>query len=471
MKLTILRELEDIYVDTEIRAESLFDNYHLLSGSTPLSLVFLNFRQKLLEKILSLKAEVGQYLDLTPIDIAKLSVYAWARAGDKELNNLSLDLLRTDMYSLMGLEDMSMNDENPVGTTCLFNGIAATVGDKRYKFAGRVIFGEEVVRHVLFDINEAVVSLGFIDHTGEVNYAGTPHELVFVREDCTLLREGSAVWFNKARYTISRIGSAEHKTADGLVNKNKLLNIRVHLMPLSGSVVVVLTGDDIGSVYLRGANSNTYGFTQDDQGRLMYQNGYVCDTGFGFNEAKMICSDLGYSRLKTFETDFDIPSKNAWGRPMVTMYDLHCTEFAMTLGDCSHETDEVYIDWERCSAKHGIQLICTDDTMSPDEAQVEIRSQNGHGCILDETTIDERISTAKHCLGGENDSLNGVQNTVVVGKVCLKTYVNDVLQCVVSEGEHDLNNGFFSRKYCYDGFSPSFFPGRIGGHCSGRLQD
>jgi hypothetical protein len=226
-------------------------------------------------------------------------------------------------------------------------------------------------------------------------------------------------------------------------------------MPLSGSVVVVLTGDDIGSVYLRGANSNTYGFTQDDQGRLMYQNGYVCDTGFGFNEAKMICSDLGYSRLKTFETDFDIPSKNAWGRPMVTMFSLHCPEFAMALGDCSHETDEVYIDWERCSAKHGIQLICTDDTMSPDEAQVEIRSQNGHGCILDETTIDERISTAKHCLGGENDSLNGVQNTVVVGKVCLKTYVNDVLQCVVSEGEHDLSNPFHIQKYCYNDFFPS----------------
>jgi len=465
----ILRELEDLYVDTESRAEALFENYHLLSGATPLSTTFLQYRQGLMESIMDLQKEVNEYLSQTPINLATSNVYNWARDHEvtKQLDTLSLDLLRTDLYSLMGMDDAPMDDDNPVGTTCLFNGIQATVDGERLKFAGRVVFGEEVVRHVLFDIDGQVVSLGFVDHSNDNAYIteNDPHELVFVREDCTLLREGSTVWYKEARYTISGIGSAEHKTSDGYVNKEKLTNIRINLTPEDSTqtITVVLTDDEIADVTLRGAESS-YGFTVDNQNRLMYSNGYVCDNGFGFNEAKMVCSDLGYSRLETFETDYDIPAKNAWGRPRVTMFDLDCPEFSMSVNDCASSTDIDNINWEVCSSKNGVKLICSNEDLSEADMQVEIESANGQGCILDESAgLYERIDTSKSCLGGANDEgeFVGVDRSVIIGEMCLKLFQNDVLQCVIPEGEHDLSDPSQSAAFCYYDFSSNYFPDEV----------
>merc|ERR1719309_1810373 len=101
---------------------------------------------------------------------------------------------------------------------------ATIEGDnRRRKFAGRVVFGSLTVRHVLFDVDGNVVSLGYIDHEGansdDETWTGVAHELVFVREDCTLLKKGSDVWYQDSRYTISSIGSDEHLTPRGYVNK------------------------------------------------------------------------------------------------------------------------------------------------------------------------------------------------------------------------------------------------------------
>merc|ERR1719493_357592 len=110
-----------------------------------------------------------------------------------DFNPLSADLLRTDIYSLMGMSDASMDENNPLGSTCIFNGIQATLNETEgpLKFAGRVVFGDEVVRHVLFDVDGQVVSLGFIDHSDDADNENDAHELVFVRNDCTLLRQNS----------------------------------------------------------------------------------------------------------------------------------------------------------------------------------------------------------------------------------------------------------------------------------------
>eukprot|EP00493_Phyllostaurus_siculus_P027574 UN27921 len=145
-----------------------------------------------------------------------------------------MDVLATKIWDLLGMEDVEMEDDNEIGSACLFNGVQATIeGDnRRRKFAGRVVFGSLTVRHVLFDVDGKVVSLGYIDHedanSDDETWTGVAHELVFVREDCTLLKTGSDVWYHGARYKISAIGSDEHLTKRGYVNKDKLTNVRMH---------------------------------------------------------------------------------------------------------------------------------------------------------------------------------------------------------------------------------------------------
>merc|ERR550534_2556760 len=88
----------------------------------------------------------------------------WAKENDKDLEYVSMDVLATKVWDLLGMEDVPMEHENEIGATCLFNGIQATIGGStdRRKFAGRVVFGDLTVRHVLFDIEGRVVSLGYM---------------------------------------------------------------------------------------------------------------------------------------------------------------------------------------------------------------------------------------------------------------------------------------------------------------------
>jgi len=96
--------------------------------------------------------------------------------------------------------------------------------------------------------------------------------------------------------------------------------------------------------------------------------------------------------------------------------------------------------------------------------QVEIESANGQGCILDESTgLYERIDTFKRCLGGENDDHEfvGVDRSVIIGEMCLKLFRDDVLQCVLPEGEHDLSDPSQSAAFCYSDFSSNSFPDEV----------
>merc|ERR1719195_348296 len=456
----ILRELEDMTQDVESRAELLFENYHLLSGATDLSKEFLKYRQDLLDEILVLQNEVLEYLEQTPIQLAKQNIYMWASNSNRELHYISIDVLHTKVWDLLGMQDVPMEDENEIGSTCLFNGVQATLeGGNRRKFAGRVVFGDVTVRHVIFDINGTVVSLGFIDHEydnrKDKTWTGAPHELVFVREDCTLLKAGDDVWYQGARYKIDSIGSEEYMTPRGYVNKEKLTNIRLHLKPqdTTRKIEVVLTDKEVADVKSRGFE-NSFGLTLDDSHRLMYQNGYVCDKGFTKIEAKMICTHLGYSSLENLETGFKIPPSNAWGRPRITMVSLDCPQYAFTLDECAYETIEES-NWDLCGTKNGVQLICSNEIAEAEEtAKMDVSSDTGKGCVMDISALNQKIDTAESCSGGTGDDASnfGIVETVVArGDICVKLYRDSKLQCAVyaRDAAWDFTNNQVLARFCY----------------------
>eukprot|EP00492_Amphilonche_elongata_P005723 TRINITY_DN91_c0_g1_i11.p1 TRINITY_DN91_c0_g1~~TRINITY_DN91_c0_g1_i11.p1 ORF type:complete len:986 (+),score=193.47 TRINITY_DN91_c0_g1_i11:55-3012(+) len=391
-----------------------------------------------------------------------------------------------------------MEDVNPVGTTCLFNGIQATLdrgldSERQLKFAGRVVFGDVTVRHVLFDINGTVVSLGFIDHTHEdedtrpefcaQEVGKTCHELVFVREDCTLLKKGDEIWYAEGRYVIDQIGSDEH-IIRGHVVKEKLTNIRLQIKSEDTDredYIVVLTGEDIKGVSLRGFHSS-YDLTQDDSHRLMYSHGYVCDSG-GFTkpEAKMVCTHLGYANLQTFETGQQIPTSNAWDRPFVTLWDLTCPEFAMDLSECTYKTGELQSeDWNKCRSGNGVFILCSNEQLKKDDVKIDINTVDGEGCVLQDW--EGKKESAKVCSGGiATDELSALANVKIQGEVCLVMYQDSEVQCVIrgeNSQEYDMTQESERNKWCYDSFDSSMFPDALElvkqfpkGRCSDRESD
>merc|ERR1719499_1727594 len=175
----------------------------------------------------------------------------------------------------------------------------------------------------------------------------------------------------------------------------------------------------------------------------MWSNGYVCDWSFGVKEAKMVCSELGYSRIEKFETNVELPTSNAWERPLIKMYDIDCQEYAMTLdgGHCTYSTHPAGINWDQCSKNNGIMLECSDLVLQHNEIEAEISSSNSEGCHFNEDVLNAGlVNTNEHCLGGEDqqDSFGLVTEVDVHGEVCLSFIVNDEVQCVFSEGSHLL---------------------------------
>merc|ERR550534_1286674 len=175
----------------------------------------------------------------------------------------------------------------------------------------------------------------------------------------------------------------------------------------------------------------------------MWSNGYVCDWSFGVKEAKMVCSELGYSRIAKFETNVELPTSNAWERPLIKMYDIECQEYAMTLegGHCTYSTHPAGINWDQCTKNNGIVLECSDLVLDQDETDVEIFSSNSEGCHFNGDVVDTGlVNTDEYCIGGDDDqdSFGIVTEVDVHGKVCLNFIVNDEVQCVFSEGTHAL---------------------------------
>merc|ERR1719499_1562806 len=476
----IMRELQDMTDNIEQRAEQLFDSYHLLSGATALSLEFLTYRQSLMDKILAYREEVIDYIEQPAKRIAAQDIYLWAASDpDRNLRHISMDVLATKIWDLLGMEDVEMADDNEVGAACLFNGVQAILeGDnRRRKFAGRVIFGDKTVRHVLFNVNGSVVSLGYIDHEhanrDNPEWKGIPHELVFVREDCTLLQAGSDVWYHKARYKISSIGSDEHLTPKGYVNKDKLTNVRMHLQPQDATreIEVVITDSEIRDVELRGTKTSS-GFTVDATDRLMYKNGYVCDKDFRKYEANMICTHLGYADVLYYQTGFEIPASNAWGRPRIAMVDLNCPALAFKLDQCTYKDGDAMDDqlWGSCKTQNGVQLKCINQNIPSEEnANMEVISEIV-SCVRNEESMNERIDTAESCSGadgGDADTFGNVQKVVVKGDICVKLYRNERLECVISEksSDWDFTLPDTLERFCYDTYGQSVaefpFPDQI----------
>merc|ERR1719361_472202 len=455
------------------RAEKLFDSYHLLSGATKLSIEFLKYRQSLMDEIVKFRTEALDYVKQTPTKLCEKDIYFWAASSREEgseeeyrtLEYVSMDILHTKVWDLLGMEDVPMDHKNDIGATCLFNGIQATIGNTtdRRKFAGRVVFGDLTVRHVLFDVAGKVVSLGYIDHEHDnrdnETWSGVAHELVFVREDCTLLKKGSDVWYQDSRYTISSIGSDEHLTPRGYVNKEKLTNIRLHLQPkdTTRQIQVVITDQEVKDVDLRG-HENSYGFTVDLQDRLMYKNGYVCDHLFQKKEANMICTALGYEDVLYYKTGYEIPAANAWGRPHITMTDLDCDFMARDVENCKRltgeEMDKLQSPWTFCGTQNGVQLKCVNNWVRNKKSfRMEVESKNV-SCSRNEESIGIMIDTAEKCSGGAGDqasNFGNVDKVTVKGSICVKLMRNDQLDCVVNEDSAawDFTNTEVLKKFCY----------------------
>lgn len=465
----IMRELEDMTENIETRAELLFDSYHLLSGATNLSMEFLEYRQNLLEDIVAFREEVSEYIKLPPTQKATKDIYRWA-AEDEEIEHkleyVSIDILHTKVWDLLGMEDVPMEHESEIGATCVFNGIQATIGDttNRRKFAGRVVFGDLTVRHVLFDIDGKVVSLGYIDHEHDNRnneaWTGDKHELVFVREDCTLLKNGSDVWYQDSRYTVTSIGSDEHLTSRGYVNKEKLTSIRIALRPkdVTRNFDVIITEEQIMDVELRGYNIN--GFHIDDNKRLLYKHGYVCDHGFQKYEANMICTTLGFEDALDYQVGVQIPATNAWDRPHITMTDLDCRHLARDLGDCTYKSrddmDAEPSTWNSCKTGNGVELTCENSWKPKENAfRMDVVSESV-SCARNEDAMNEFIDTAAKCSGVRGDEASNfghVDEVIVEGSICVKLFdENNQLECVVPENDApwDFRNTETVMKFCYD---------------------
>jgi len=57
--------------------------------------------------------------------------------------------------------------------------------------------------------------------------------------------------------------------------------------------------------------------------------------------------------------------------------------------------------------------------------------------------------------------LEGLNEVVIKGEVCLKTYFENQIQCVVGSGEHDLSQSVDQEKFCYPDFDSKIFPDEV----------
>jgi len=426
---TIFAQFEQFHAELNKMSDSLYANYHLLSGATSLSDTFLNYRQELIVEIMELQTEIKEYTKLHPMIIQASPIYFWTKEmrddpeeEDKHLTHLTLDHLSQKVYRLLGMEDSDMDDTNPIGDSCVFHGITAEINGEEVKFAGDVVYGDFTVKHVLFDEFGETVSLGYIDN-------GTRHELVYVKKDCSLLREDTTVWFKSGRYVVKQVGTREH--IDGnQVEKEFLSNIRIEIVPASTEtegLSIMVTEKDVEHITLRGEDDHQAVFRVDDSNMLMYLNGYVCGEGFSENEARMVCSYLGYSGLLSFKTEKRLPAKSAWRSALTTLTNLDCPVYAMSMEECTYTVEEDE-DFQACDIRSGVELVCTDDII---EANVELQYANGEGCVV---TGDGVFYVSDTCNGDEASTI-GVDSTIVAGPKCLALFTpGEEVFCTVPEG-------------------------------------
>jgi len=249
----IYRQLQDYRDNVMIRAKGLFENFGLLSGITELSATLMEIRQNLVEKIDDYQNEVEEYLHQDPSDICETKIYNWAEDREEgNLDALSLFYLQTDVNELMGIDNLPMNE------TCAFNGIVGNVDGQKIKIAGRIVYSDKIVNHILFDMDGEPTTLGYIDHSKSYGgastdeYMGSRHEVVYVRSDCTLFQWGSNVWYNDTRYIVVLVGSDHHVDADGIAMREKLSNIALEIHRVHGDGDnIMLIGDEIDVLSIR----------------------------------------------------------------------------------------------------------------------------------------------------------------------------------------------------------------------------
>lgn len=433
----IFAELQQFIDELDRMSETLYDNYHLLSGATTLSDTFMNYRQALTEEIMVLQNEIREYTNLHPNTIKQSTIFFWTMKmrndpdqEDKVLDHLTMDHIHQKVYRLMGMEDSLMEDTNPIGDTCVFHGITADIDGVRVRFAGDVVFGEHKVKHVLFDEEGETVSLGYIDRKD-----GSAQELVYVKKDCSLFRVGTTVWFKGGRYVIVQIGSEEHM--DGLkVVKEMLTNIRIEIKPVSTTteaLAIMVTAGGLNYLTLRGDDDHQAVFRVDDNGLLMYLNGYVCGTNFGEYEAKMVCSNLGFSGLETFETSQQLPANSAWQLALTTMTDLECPMYSTKPEDCTFfvEGDDGF---GVCDLHSGVHIQCTNQIIVE---SVHFSALTGEGCV---SYSHERQSVSRACNGGSSDIID-VNEVHVTGNLCASMFTTNTEGpfCTVPTGSSSID--------------------------------
>jgi len=438
----IKNNLETMLADIEDRSKDLYSNFDLLSGRTELSIDFLQTKYDLTTEIQTVLSHVKDYISQSAEEILADDILAWAFEDPRVhgLNFLTVDLLTTKIENLMGLGDLEMNDANVIGDRCVFHGIQANISGAIKKFAGTVQFADFEVRHVIFDQSQQVVSLGYIrDPSSE-----PMDELVYVRSDCSVIREGSEIWYHGGRYEVTRIGNEEY-VKGGRVEKSLLKNVRVYIRPQDADLEsqFLLSIDELQdpSFGLRGAE-NSLSFTIDDQSRLMFRDGYVCDTGFGMHEARMLCTLMGYNRVDSFRTNVELPTSNAYGLPRTTMNHLSCSSHHtsteavgdfLTSGLCTYDLEDI-----TCSAEHGIELMCEYEPESESEEVCKVDLWAGsemetdtHECATTSTGFG-LYHIAKECNGRED--YDGISSVEVSGCCVALLDESDDVMCALSGG-------------------------------------
>lgn len=445
---SIEQDCIDMIEDVKVRSDMMYRSYNLLSGESDLSKIFLQTRKDLMDEITKSLFQVQDYLKLKPEEILDQNVYVWSQRSCPEdavcLDFFTVDDTRTKVEALMGLSDADMDDKFAVGDICVFHGIHANVvqedgSSTTMKFAGSVVYADTTVHHVMFNEKGETISLGYIKQSG------ADDELVFVKKDCTLIKAGSKIWYKgEGKYVIDKIGGHSY-VANGRAEKKKLSDVRVYIKPQSTSkdMVMMLTLDEMEHVTLQGAE-NSHEFSFDTDNRLMYEDAYVLDTGFGMNEARTICSTLGHSFVAEFETQVKLPVANAWGMPFVKMDEFNCPRFA-SWGEACKEGGNC------CTAKQ------TDITVTPDSTGVRLecgdygKEEVQHECLVELWDGHNLEFLTKECASdgfgdfGIDDTCNGgkksddeINSARITGKNCCAVMYDesDNVVCALEPGQY-----------------------------------
>ena len=104
-------------------------------------------------------------------------------------------------------------------------------------------------------------------------------------------------------------------------------------------------------IFLLGNQTNLQGGTGPNEGNIYVDGIPICPGGFGWDEADVVCKELGYNHTLSFFTNSHFGQIPDWFLNSWTNFGCRGTETA--LGNCSHAEDG------ECGKDSGVGVVCS----------------------------------------------------------------------------------------------------------------